>query len=189
MPARNTGRRSSTTRRSRSASPKRRRRNGKRRSRSGSRFSRRSPRPASSIRPRITIRTITRRTRCNTASTSPGADATRAWINSGARYGNTRLGFFSADRRILVLDVLLAGPLGVLHLPRLLVRLRRSIIRCFVDLAGIDEFLGALVVVLGGGVAAFAFDFVLAFHACLLCVNRSPRKVHARSEFAHALDI
>src|SRR6185436_11581573 len=141
------------------------------------RSSRRSPRRASSIPPRTTTRITTRRTRCSTASTSPGAGAMRAWTNFGARYGNTRSGFLSADRRVLVLDVLLADTLGLLHLARLLIRLRRGVVRRLLNLAGVDELLRPLVVVLRAGVAAFAFDLVLGVHMGFLF--RSPQKMQS----------
>ena len=93
------------------------------------------------------------------SSTSPAAAATRASTSSGARCAASRqrLGYF----------------FGLLALPMrsafcissgFLLGLGLGVLGRLLDLAGVDEFLGALVVILGAGVAAFAFDLVLAFH-------------------------
>ena len=72
------------------------------------------------------------------------------------------------ERGILFLRVLLAYALGLLHLVLFLFVLRRGLARRLVDLARVDEFLRALVVVLAAAVAAFAFDLVLAGHCLIL---------------------
>src|SRR4051794_27664003 len=70
------------------------------------------------------------------------------------------------ERGILALGVLLADAFGLVHLVRLLLGLRPRIARRLLDLARIDELLRALVVILAGRVAAFAFGvLVLAVHA------------------------
>src|SRR5688572_367334 len=62
----------------------------------------------------------------------------------------------------LLLRRLLSDALRLLHRLPLFLGARLGLARGLVDLAGFDELLGALVVVLGAGVAALAFDLVLA---------------------------
>src|SRR5205807_2450019 len=132
-----------------------------------------------STRPRITTRTITRRTRCSTASTSPAAAATSGSTAYGASCASTDLGpalllarevrvvrnlLRIAQRRVLALDVLLAEALGFLHLVLLAFALRRRLARGVVDLARLHELALALVVLFRAAIAAFAFDLVFALH-------------------------
>src|SRR3990170_5208803 len=169
MRARSTAPRSSTTPKTRSALPRPPRRSGRSTSRFASRSSRRSRGRARSTRRRTTTRTITRKTRCSTSSTSPAAAATRASTPSGDRSGSSPI----LGKSSLFLGALLADALGFLHRLLLFLALRLGFVRRLVDLARLDELLGALVVVLGARVAAFAFDavFPIVFHSRAPCVG------------------
>ena len=160
--ARSTVRRSSGTRRSRSASPRPRRRSGKSRSPSASRSSRRSPRRASSGRRRTTTRTTTRRTRLQYRFYVTGcgryARLDSLW-GSLQKVEATRL--LLAQGRVFAFRALLADALGLLHRVLLFLGLRLGVSRGLVDLARLDEFLRALVVVLAAGIAAFSLDLVV----------------------------
>src|SRR4051812_38386805 len=66
--------------------------------------------------------------------------------------------------RVLLLGVLAADALGLLHRVLLFLVLRLGVTRRVLHLAGVDELLRALVVILRSAVAAFAFHLLLVCH-------------------------
>src|SRR4051812_8244103 len=68
------------------------------------------------------------------------------------------------EGRVLFLGMLAAETLGLLHRVLLFLVLRLGLARCVLHLAGLDELLRALVVILRAAIAAFAFHLLLVRH-------------------------